>query len=598
MKRFLLLSFLFISLGIQAQNVPPQAINFQGVAIDKNGVPVPGMDEVGNPIQNASIRIRFTVLMGSATGTPSYQEEHLTNTDEFGRFNLEIGRGTALLGQFTDINWGADRHFLKVETDLTGIGSAYTLSSVQEFLSVPYALYAKTAGNSSAAGDQDSTNEIQQLSLNGTALSLSKANTVNLPADLDAQQLQVSGNTLSISGGNNVQLPVSLDNDTTNELQDLFVDAQGNLKLTKSGTSIPLPKSNSLGSIKNIPSSSYCLYPKNVIATDSMNSYSVAYENDTQIVVYKGSVVGSNYKGVFYHIKKQTDSIFHKIVITHNSLNTSGTGVWYLNGYYRPNIYIVQLGGSTNVYTSSGSLMYGSASPGKWGVQGGFSMGDSLMFTWAKPSITPITYFGRMNVYNNLSSGTSITLCSNCGSINFTAKASGDVLFIRRLDNGDRGIWPKNSTSTLGYGAIGNLVKVGPNTYGFDWIFNSSGVNGTLSKLNSTYDPIQSILNINATKMALGNVNDTALRIVFETSTSQVIGYQSVFIPDQSKSFMVETIYVPLTGQFKVLDITQIDGSPEYYVDGRTGKISMIYNGTTCYEGKLNTTINRVIYFD
>jgi hypothetical protein len=98
--------------------------------------------------------------------------------------------------------------------------------------------------------------------------------------------------------------------------------------------------------------------------------------------------------------------------------------------------------------------------------------------------------------------------------------------------------------------------------------------------------------------MALGNVNDTALRIVFETSTSQVIGYQSVFIPDQSKSFMVEMIYVPSTGQFKVLDITQIDGSPEYYVDGRTGKISMMYNGTTCYEGKLNTTINRVIYFD
>ncbi len=209
MRRLLLLFLLCITIGIQAQNVPPQAINFQGVAIDKNGVPVPGMDEVGNPIQNAAIRIRFTVLMGSSTGTPSYQEEHLTNTDEFGRFNLEIGRGTALQGQFTDINWGADRHFLKVETDLSGVGSAYTLSSVQEFLSVPYALYAKTAGNSTASGDQDTTNEIQQLSLNGTALSLSKANTVNLPPDSDDQQLQVSGNTLSISGGNNVQLPVS-----------------------------------------------------------------------------------------------------------------------------------------------------------------------------------------------------------------------------------------------------------------------------------------------------------------------------------------------------------------------------------------------------
>jgi hypothetical protein len=281
MKRLLLLSLLLITVGIQAQNVPPQAINFQGIAIDKNGVPVPGMDEVGNPIQNAAIRIRFTVLMGSSTGTPSYQEEHLTNTDEFGRFNLEIGRGTALLGQFTDINWGADRHFLKVETDLTGIGSAYTLSSVQEFLSVPYALYAKTAGNSTASGDQDSTNEIQQLSLNGTALSLSKANTVNLPPDSDAQQLQVSGNTLSISGGNNVQLPVSLDNDTTNELQSLILIGD-TLKISN-GNSVIFPGSSINQTLLGTSSpNNLCLYGGDLV---SLESLALLYNTITPIAI-------------------------------------------------------------------------------------------------------------------------------------------------------------------------------------------------------------------------------------------------------------------------------------------------------------------------
>jgi hypothetical protein len=140
MKKLLTLIAFAAVLGLTAQNIPPQAINFQGVAIDKNGIPVPGMDELGNPIQNSAIRVRFSILTGSASGTVSYQEEHLTTTDEFGRFNLEIGRGTAISGTFTGINWGGDKHFLQVEVDLSALGTNYTLASVQEFLNVPYAL--------------------------------------------------------------------------------------------------------------------------------------------------------------------------------------------------------------------------------------------------------------------------------------------------------------------------------------------------------------------------------------------------------------------------------------------------------------------------
>jgi hypothetical protein len=300
MKRLLLLSLLLITVGIQAQNVPPLAINFQGVAIDKNGVPVPGMDEVGNPIQNAAIRIRFTVLMGSATGTPSYQEEHLTNTDEFGRFNLEIGRGTTLLGQFIDINWGEDRHFLKVETDLTGLGSAYTLSSVQEFLSVPYALYAKTAGNSNDDLDKDPQNEIQTLSLSGNLLSIDQGNTVTLPADSDQQQLSISGAVITISNGNSISLPPDADNQVLAVSGNNLSIANGNTvalpvspdnqSLIISGNTLSISNGNSVGLPPNTDNQTLAI-SGNAISISNGNSITLPTAPDNQTLALSGSTL-------------------------------------------------------------------------------------------------------------------------------------------------------------------------------------------------------------------------------------------------------------------------------------------------------------------
>ena len=107
MKNLILILAVISGFQALSQNIPPQAINFQGVAIDKNGIPVPGMDELGNPIQNAGIKVRFSILAGSATGVTTYREVHETTTDEFGRFNVEIGRGSNVEGVFQDIQWAA-----------------------------------------------------------------------------------------------------------------------------------------------------------------------------------------------------------------------------------------------------------------------------------------------------------------------------------------------------------------------------------------------------------------------------------------------------------------------------------------------------------
>ena len=211
--------------------VVPQGINYQAVALDQQGQPIPGVDIVGRPIDDAEIGVRISILEASPTGNVLYQEEHEVLTDQYGMFNLTIGQGLQVSADaFNTINWQGDK-FLQVELSIENDG-AFTLSAVQQLMSVPYAFLADRALNVDDA-DADPANEIQTLSVSGDSLSLSNGNTVQLPAidDADAdplneiQNLSISGDSLTISAGNSVLLPTShdFDKDSTNELQQLYV---------------------------------------------------------------------------------------------------------------------------------------------------------------------------------------------------------------------------------------------------------------------------------------------------------------------------------------------------------------------------------------
>lgn len=298
-KLFTLIAFAAVC-GLTAQNIPPQAINFQGVAIDKNGIPVPGMDELGNPIQNSGIKVRFSILEGTATGTSVYREVHETTTDEFGRFNVEIGRGSNQEGQFESIQWGSDRHFLKVEVDLNDPGTNYTLASVQEFLSVPYALYSKSSGSSSDDMDKDDQNEIQTLTLSGDLLSISQGNTVTLPADLDEQQLSISGGVISISNGNSITLPVDSDNQIlTISGNDLIISngntvalpvSPDNQSLSLSGNSLSISNGNSVTLPPNTDNQTLAI-SGNSVSISNGNSITLPSAPDNQTLTLSGSTL-------------------------------------------------------------------------------------------------------------------------------------------------------------------------------------------------------------------------------------------------------------------------------------------------------------------
>jgi hypothetical protein len=124
--------FLLLLLGLNAQGPPsPQAFNYQAIA----------RDNTGNPIANHAIALRFSILDSSASGNSLYSETFNTTTNQFGLFNVNIGNGNLVSGNFSTINWGVNSKWLKVETDITG-GSNYMLMGTSQLVSVPYSLYA------------------------------------------------------------------------------------------------------------------------------------------------------------------------------------------------------------------------------------------------------------------------------------------------------------------------------------------------------------------------------------------------------------------------------------------------------------------------
>ena len=131
MRNFILLFILsVITITVKAQS--PQAINYQAVARDNSG----------NPLTNRNIGVRVGILSGSSTGTSVYSETHSVTTNQFGLFNIEIGRGVVQNGVFAQINWGSNTHFAKIDIDQNG-GTNYQFVGTSQMLSVPYALYAE-----------------------------------------------------------------------------------------------------------------------------------------------------------------------------------------------------------------------------------------------------------------------------------------------------------------------------------------------------------------------------------------------------------------------------------------------------------------------
>jgi hypothetical protein len=149
MKKILTLLLLVVVAITTNAQTPPEAFNYSAVARDANS----------NPIANSTIGIQMSIKIGSSLGATVYQENHFVNTDDFGLFNLIVGGGSILSGTIADIDWSLDDYYLQVGMDANGGTNFLNMGSTQ-LLSVPYALYAKSAGSVSGGGSGTFTHYI------------------------------------------------------------------------------------------------------------------------------------------------------------------------------------------------------------------------------------------------------------------------------------------------------------------------------------------------------------------------------------------------------------------------------------------------------
>ena len=99
-------------------------------------------------VKSAKIGMKITVLKGSENGAVVFSQTIQDSTNSNGLISAQIG-GSG----FEAIDWSTGVYFVKTETDPLG-GSNYTITSNQQMLSVPYALYAEKSGSVGPKGDK------------------------------------------------------------------------------------------------------------------------------------------------------------------------------------------------------------------------------------------------------------------------------------------------------------------------------------------------------------------------------------------------------------------------------------------------------------
>ena len=128
--------FLFLMLFcLKGFSQVPQAINYQGILRNASGQAIP----------NKQVKIRVSVSANNIVDNSSvYTEEIAAKTNEFGIYNVAIGKGKATKGTFASIAWGANKYWVLIELD-ENLTNKFEFAGSMERASVPYALYAEKA---------------------------------------------------------------------------------------------------------------------------------------------------------------------------------------------------------------------------------------------------------------------------------------------------------------------------------------------------------------------------------------------------------------------------------------------------------------------
>jgi len=210
MKKLLLFIFAFF-LGV---NGFAQSREFNYKALITNN---------GNALNNQAVNLKFTILENGNMSV--YSETYSTTTDANGIVVEGVGDGTILSGDFSTIDWGSGRYFLKVEIDIND-GNGFQDFGLSELKSVPYAKYADKAGNVFSGDFGDLT---------------------NIPAGLADGDDDTQLTDAQIASMGYIKDANDADHDATNELQTLTFDNATRTLSIINGNSVTIPAGGSTG---------------------------------------------------------------------------------------------------------------------------------------------------------------------------------------------------------------------------------------------------------------------------------------------------------------------------------------------------------------
>jgi len=180
-------------------------------------------DASGNVRVTTNVSIDVAILLGSAIGTQIFVETHLVTTNEFGLVNMEIGSKNPT--GFNEIDWSAGPYFIKINVDNIEMGTS-------QLLSVPYALYAKTAENG-FSGDYNDLSNTPEFNgwdnMESDDFSGSYIDLTNKPSNIDEDKTddvsltgdQIIGGNKTFTGTTMVPAPVN----ATDAATKAYVDA-------------------------------------------------------------------------------------------------------------------------------------------------------------------------------------------------------------------------------------------------------------------------------------------------------------------------------------------------------------------------------------
>src|SRR5574344_2890961 len=127
-KVFSILAAVFLTATVWAQS--PNKMSYQAVIRNSSDALV----------TNTQIGLEVNIRQGTTSGTVVYTETQTPTTNANGLVSIKIGGGSG----FNTIDWANGPYFIETKTDPAG-GTNYTITGTSQLLSVPYALYAKTA---------------------------------------------------------------------------------------------------------------------------------------------------------------------------------------------------------------------------------------------------------------------------------------------------------------------------------------------------------------------------------------------------------------------------------------------------------------------